>query len=306
MHHITAGTTCQRLAKIFIRLGFPRTITVDNGRQFVSKEFDDYCRVRGIHLNTTTPYWPQENGEVERQNRSVLKRLKISHALARDWRKDLQEYILMYNTTPHSTTGKTPTQLFFGRTIRGKIPSLADVETAPPNTDFADRDRILKEKGKESEDRKRRAGVGDITVGSRVVLKNVLPGNKFSPVFDSKIYEVLEKSGARLKLQEVLTGKVMYKNITHAKKVYTASEEDSDTPSEPPLQIENMIQGRAKTSSSSDFSRLSDNLTTPTFHESDADVFDSSKSQELQDASVVTLRPHRPARRPVKYQDYVL
>ncbi|XP_055714202.1 uncharacterized protein LOC129808450 [Phlebotomus papatasi] len=94
--------------------------------------------------------------------------------------------------------------------------------------------------------------------------------------------------------------------ITHAKKVYTTFEEDSDTPSEPPLQIENMIQSRAKTSSSSDFSRLSDNLTTPTSHEGDADVFDSSKSQELQDASVVTLRPHRPARRPVKYQDYVL
>uniref|UniRef100_A0A1B0DJH9 Uncharacterized protein n=1 Tax=Phlebotomus papatasi TaxID=29031 RepID=A0A1B0DJH9_PHLPP len=203
---------------------------------------------------------------------------------------------------PHSTTGKTPTQLFFERTIRGKIPSLADVETAPPNTDFADRDRILKEKGKESEDRKRRAGVGDITVRSKVVLKNVLPGNKFSPVFDSKIYEVLEKSGARFKLQEVLTERT----ITHAKKVYTTFEEDSDTPSEPPLQIENMIQSRAKTSSSSDFSRLSDNLTTPTSHEGDADVFDSSKSQELQDASVVTLRPHRPARRPVKYQDYVL
>ena len=47
-------------------------------------------------LNKTTPYWPQENGLVERQNRCLLKRLKIIQAQNRDWEKDLEAYLSMY------------------------------------------------------------------------------------------------------------------------------------------------------------------------------------------------------------------
>ncbi|XP_038122132.1 uncharacterized protein K02A2.6-like [Culex quinquefasciatus] len=106
MKHITAEETTKRLHRIFTRLGFPVTITLDNGRQFVSTHFDHYCKQHGISLNYSTPYWPQENGLVERQNRSLIKRLQISHALGRDWKEDLAGYLLMYYTTPHSTTGR--------------------------------------------------------------------------------------------------------------------------------------------------------------------------------------------------------
>ncbi|XP_055633121.1 uncharacterized protein K02A2.6-like [Toxorhynchites rutilus septentrionalis] len=78
---ITASETSERLERIFVRLGYPQTITLVYGRQFISTEFETYCKRRGIHLNNTTPYWPQENGLVERQNRSLVKRLKISQAL---------------------------------------------------------------------------------------------------------------------------------------------------------------------------------------------------------------------------------
>lgn len=72
MRRITAADTIQKIEPIFVRLGYPRTITLDNGRQFVSTELEDYCRIRNITLNHTTPYWPQANGEVERQNRLHL------------------------------------------------------------------------------------------------------------------------------------------------------------------------------------------------------------------------------------------
>ena len=146
MRKITASETAERLEKIFIRLGYPRTITLDNGRQFVSMHFENYCTTKGIVLNKTTPYWPQENGLVERQNRSLVKRLKISQAENSDWKIDLGKYLLMYYTTPHSTTGKTPTELKFGRTIRTKIPSLQDICTSPAvdSTDSRDRDQRKK------------------------------------------------------------------------------------------------------------------------------------------------------------------
>lgn len=66
MHKITAKETTDRLRKIFVRLGYPRTITMDNGKQFVSNEFENYCKLCGIKMNLTIPYWPQQNGEVER------------------------------------------------------------------------------------------------------------------------------------------------------------------------------------------------------------------------------------------------
>ncbi|XP_062558121.1 uncharacterized protein K02A2.6-like [Armigeres subalbatus] len=149
LRRITANETADKLERIFVRLGYPRTITLDNGRQFVSTFFDHYCKQRGIVLNKTTPYWPQENGLVERQNRSLVKRLKISQALNSDWKADVGAYLSMYYATPHSTTGKTPTELMFGRTIRTKIPSLQDVSTTSlPLSDYRDRDLQMKEKGR--------------------------------------------------------------------------------------------------------------------------------------------------------------
>lgn len=174
MFKITARDTISRLDRIFTRLGYPRTITLDNAKQFVSTDLDSYSKLHGITLNHSTPYWPQENGLVERQNRSLVKRLQISAALGRDWKKDLHDYLIMYYTTPHSITGKTPTELMYGHTIRSKLPAIEDIETTPPNADFRDRDKLLKEKGKEVEDTRRRATRSSIDSGDTVLMQNLL------------------------------------------------------------------------------------------------------------------------------------
>ncbi|XP_055698689.1 uncharacterized protein K02A2.6-like [Phlebotomus papatasi] len=224
MHRITARETIERLDKIFTRLGYPRTLTLDNAKQFVSGELEEYCLKKGIHLNNTIPYWPQQNGEVERQNRSLLKRIKISHNLDRDWRKDLQDYLMCYYTTPHTTTGKTPTELCYGRTIRGKIPSLKDIETAPPEADFSDRDKRLKEKGKELEDTRRGARESDIEVGDVVLMKNLLPGNKLQATFGATKYVVLKRSGGAAIVRDNTSGKQYERNVAHLKKVVVSAE----------------------------------------------------------------------------------
>jgi hypothetical protein len=184
MNRITTKETTDRLEKIFCRLGYPKTITLDNGPQLASNEFKEYCKTREIQLNFTPPYWPAANGLVERQNESILKRLQISNVEKSDWKADLLRYLLMYNTTPHSTTGKTPTELLFGRTIRDKIPSLQEAVTDDENGDARDMDKINKTKGKEREDRKRRAIESDIAVGDKVVAKNVFKKNKLQTEFN--------------------------------------------------------------------------------------------------------------------------
>lgn len=128
MTSITAAETIGVLKEMFSRLGIPASITADNGKQFTSEEFKAFAQELGIKIFNTIPYWPQQNGEVERQNRDILKRLKISQSQKSDWRNDLLQYLMMYNSTPHSTTGKSPSELFYGRQFRDKIPSAIDIE----------------------------------------------------------------------------------------------------------------------------------------------------------------------------------
>ncbi|XP_062555369.1 uncharacterized protein K02A2.6-like [Armigeres subalbatus] len=200
MRKITSEDTIKNIEPIFVRLGYPRTLTLDNGRQFISSEFDNYCRARNIQLNHTAPYWPQANGEVERQNSSLLKRLKISHALNRDWKTDLLDYLMMYNTTPHCTTGKTPTELLKGKTIRSKIPSISDIETMSNiHGEAQDRDTVRKHQGKIYEDRRRHARSSEIKEGDCVLLQNLLSSHKLSTTFNPVEYTVTERRGNRIK-----------------------------------------------------------------------------------------------------------
>ncbi|XP_055644644.1 scavenger receptor class B member 1 isoform X4 [Toxorhynchites rutilus septentrionalis] len=113
-------------------------------------------------------------------------------------RPQRMDYLVMYYTTPHSVTGRTPTELIYGHTIRSKIPSLDDIETAPPSTDFADKDLESKEKGKDREDIKRKTKRSSIDCGDSVLMQNLLPGNKLQTTYNSKKYVVMSRSGPRV------------------------------------------------------------------------------------------------------------
>ena len=96
------------------------SLKTDNGRQFVSDEFESYLNECGIEHRTSPPIWPQANGEIERQNRTMLKSMKFAHAQGKDWKIELYKSLLAYRTTPQETTGVSPSKLMFGREIRTK------------------------------------------------------------------------------------------------------------------------------------------------------------------------------------------
>jgi len=95
-----------------------------------------------VHRRTTA-LWPQENGEIERQNRSFLKRLKIAHSEKKNWRDELQKYLFMYCATPQSSTGVSPAELLFGRQLRSKLGN-----TNINDFEVRDRDGNIKKKEK--------------------------------------------------------------------------------------------------------------------------------------------------------------
>jgi transposase InsO family protein len=58
------------------RFGVPNCIITDNGTQFTSKKFLDFCDNHHIHVLWSALAHPKTNGQVERANGMVLQGLK--------------------------------------------------------------------------------------------------------------------------------------------------------------------------------------------------------------------------------------
>lgn len=65
-----------------------KVLRTDRGGEFLSNEFTKYCNETGLERHYTSPYSPQQNGVVERHNRTVLemvrcnlKTMSMPHAL---------------------------------------------------------------------------------------------------------------------------------------------------------------------------------------------------------------------------------
>ena len=91
-------------------------MTVDNGKQFDSKNFKEFCKSIGTKLAFALVYHPESNGAVERANRVVF--LAISKTLLGlrkgKWVDELPRVIWSHNTTISRTTGFTPFKLLYG------------------------------------------------------------------------------------------------------------------------------------------------------------------------------------------------
>ena len=223
IRRVTSTVIVRCLEKMFTTHGLPYSIKTDNGRQFVSEELETFLEEHGIEHRTSTPYWPQANGEVERQNRTLLKTLKIAHAQKLNIHHELNKFLIAYRSTPHCITGETPAKLLFGREIRTKLP---DIQATSSNIeDVRDRDYQLKLKGKVYADAKRQAKQSNINKGDLFILKQDRE-NKLSETFSTNQYKVIEKKGNELTVQGE-DGEVYRRNTSFVKPVIPADESDS-------------------------------------------------------------------------------
>ena len=88
----------------------------------VSHEMEEFLDKLRIKHKRTIPLWPRANGEEERQNKSLLKAMRVAHAEGKPWQRELQKHLLAYRLTPHCTTGVSPAELLYGRRIQTKLP----------------------------------------------------------------------------------------------------------------------------------------------------------------------------------------
>lgn len=195
MKSTTASKTIEALEPVFLEQTYPETIRSDNGPPFSSEEFLSYCKRRNIRLIRTIPYWPQMNGLVERQNQGILRALRIAKAVKADWRKAVRDYVHMYNTSPHTMTGKPPLELMTGRPVKDLLPSLRTEPYWNRDAEVRDEDAIKKMKGKLYSDNRRRAKESEIIEGDTVLLRNHETG-KLEPKFRLEKFKVIKKTGS--------------------------------------------------------------------------------------------------------------
>ncbi|XP_055527914.1 uncharacterized protein K02A2.6-like [Wyeomyia smithii] len=235
MKEISAKNTILAFHETFCRYGIPESTKSDNGPQFISESLQSFCTEFGIELRKTTPYWPQANGEVERANRSLKKRLQISQESCKvDWKWDLRMYLLMYNSTPHSTTGVAPSALMFGRVLRDKLPAFP-TGLKKSIEEIQDEDRQKKLKSAEYADRRRKACPNALKEGDVVVAKRMTKDNKLSSNFSPEEMVVMKRNGADVKIQSKETGKIYRRNVSHLKPLTSRIEMDTEQNHENPV-----------------------------------------------------------------------
>ena len=94
-------------------------LRTDRGGEFTSSEFNIFCEENGIQRHLTAPYSPQQNGVVERRNRtmmemtrSILKHMSVPNSL---WGEAVRHATYLINRAATRTlNAKTPYEVFKG------------------------------------------------------------------------------------------------------------------------------------------------------------------------------------------------
>ena len=106
----------------------------DNGTEFVNKIACKLCNRAGCTHCVMSPYHPQENGLVERLNRTTTEHLHTTIEKQDDWVATLPIIAWVHRPSTHSSTNYEPLRMLIGR--KPKLPGecedlLDDIEQIP-------------------------------------------------------------------------------------------------------------------------------------------------------------------------------
>ena len=128
---------------------------------------------------------------------------------------EILKFLLAYRTTPHTSTGASPTSMMFNFVPKSKLPSLRP-EFDRRDESVRDHDWKSKLEGKKYADMRRGAKVSTVTPGEQVLLKNQAQG-KLDPKFESEPYQVTSKQGSEVTVEK--DGVEYRRNVAHTKSV---------------------------------------------------------------------------------------
>lgn len=191
---ISSGTTIALCRRIFATYGLPHILVSDNGRQFVSHEFQRFLKENGIFHKQSAPYHPATNGLAERGVQTLKQALRALEG--DDIDREVCKFLLHYRSTPHTITTQSPAKLLFGREINTRLD-------------------LLKPKSKEEEGRRaNRAENGrEFAVGTRVETRNYTRDAKW------EFGHIKQKLGNLIYVVELDDGRVWKRHLNQIREI---------------------------------------------------------------------------------------
>jgi len=113
------------LDQVCSQVGYPKTIRVDNGSEFISRDMDLWAYQRGVTLDFSRPGKPTDNAFIEAFNSKLRSECLNTHWFMglQDACEKLEEWRRYYNEErPHSAIGNIPPVMLKN----------SDGETSPP------------------------------------------------------------------------------------------------------------------------------------------------------------------------------
>ena len=193
LHHTTSEDVILHMKSIFARHGIPEVVMSDNGPQYSSYQFSYFAKDYGFTHLTSSPHFPQSNGEAERGVKTIKELLKKS--------SDPYLALLTYRSTPLQS-GYTPSELLMNRKLRTTVPILREQlePSIPDRNHLFTKEKEARDCQKQNFDRRHRAKTKDVLQPGDLVW---IPDNKCSGTvtqqWENRSYEVFTSRGQNLR-----------------------------------------------------------------------------------------------------------
>ena len=140
---LSTQSVINQLKSIFSEYGIPATVMSDNGPQFASEEFKEFCGQYKFQHITSSPRYAQSNGYIERMVQTVKMSMKKCLASGHDFNLAM----LVCRATPQSSRLPSPAEMLNNRKFRALLPLRS---SQPVHQREAVREQMLKQQAKQS------------------------------------------------------------------------------------------------------------------------------------------------------------
>ena len=220
------------VAKVFFediitRFNIPKVLVTDNGTNFTSKLFSEVCKMLGVKKVHISPYHPQANGSLERSHRPLAEYLRsFAKEDGSNWDQWLGTAMHVHNNSVHTSTKQTPFRTLYG--FEFDMPTNLKKKCSPIyNHD--DQSKLLKyqiQRGHEiAKENLEKAKINSkkgydsyvnpktFTIGEKVMIKNQVRKNKFSPIWNGPfvVTKIVSKTNTVVKIKN--KDKVIHNNL---------------------------------------------------------------------------------------------
>ena len=114
--------------------GVYQKLVSDNGPQFTSAVFAEWCTQHAVTHLTSATFHPPSNGEAEHLVAVFKQEMKHAVGEGKTKHQALRESLVNYRSTPNRSTGRTPAEMMLCRQFRSPLSMLQLMKKIAPSS----------------------------------------------------------------------------------------------------------------------------------------------------------------------------